>query len=325
MVGVYKFVNIWGKGGKSLSNEDFITQSLDLNLFFLRIMKEHSLFLEGGFTPVNSDWARQADNFKMQFGAMLKEAVSLADGFISPDVASSGEIVTEFTLNAEKATQFYTGIPIDTSITTAELSLTMGMQQLNNIQMMVQQVFDLNNRAITVTQALINFKTSVLDNVLACRMFTFNYPLLIDHVRREASLFVELLRRLQSGVMEDMVSFAVEQESFWNRIMAEHAKFIRGLLDPTEETLFQIANNFGKEFDVLTAKALALHNQITLLPQVTQESLQATVGIRDFKRQGTEGILACRIRSIILPLLGDHVLREANHYLRLLKIFSKSA
>lgn len=123
--------------------------------------------------------------------------------------------------------------------------------------------------------------------------------------------------------MVDIVRFAVEQESFWNRIMAEHAKFIRGLLDPTEDALFQTANNFGKEFDVLTTEALALHTQITLLPQVTQESLKETVGIRDFKRQGTEGILACRIRSIILPLLGDHVLREANHYLRLLKIFSQ--
>jgi len=308
---------------KMLSNEDFVRQSLDLNLFFMRIMKEHSFFLEGGFTPVNADLAHQADAFKQQFEALLKEAVSLADGYISPDAASSGEIVTDFTLNAERATEFYTGIPIDSSITMAELSLTKGVQQLN-IQMLAQRVADLNQRAIAVTQALINFKTLVLDSVLACRMFTLNYPLLIDHIRREAILFVELLTRLQNRVVVDIVRFAVEQEAFWNRIMAEHAKFIRGLLDPTEEALFQVANNFGKEFDVLTAEALALHNQITLLPQVTQESLRETVGIRDFKRQGAEGILACRIRSIILPLLGDHVLREANHYLRLLRIFSMS-
>lgn len=96
----------------------------------------------------------------------------------------------------------------------------------------------------------------------------------------------------------DIIRFAVEQEAFWNKIMAEHAKFIRGLLDPTEETLIQIADNFGKDFDVLTDKALALHNQITLLPQVTKESLNETEEIRDFKRQGTEGILACKIRSI---------------------------
>ncbi|GFN24270.1 DUF2935 domain-containing protein [Thermanaeromonas sp. C210] len=306
-----------------LSIEDFVRQSLDLNLFFLRIMKEHSFFLEGAFTPVNSDLARQADTLMKQFEALLREAVSLADGFIGPDVASSGEIVTDFTLNAERATQFYTGIPIDTSITTAELSLVKGVQQLNT-GMLAERVAELNQRVTAVTRSLINFKTLVLDSVLACRVFTFNYPLLIDHIRREAILFVSLLTRLQNRLIVDMIRFAVEQESFWNKIMAEHAKFIRGLLDPTEETLLQTANNFGKEFDVLTDKALALHSQITLLPQVTQESLKETEKIRDFKRQGTEGILVCKIRSIILPLLADHVLREANHYLRLLRTFSRS-
>ena len=36
-------------------------------------------------------------------------------------------------------------------------------------------------------------------------------------------------------------------------------------------------------------------------------------------RAGVEGIETCKIKSIILPLLADHVLREANHYLRLLE------
>jgi hypothetical protein len=129
------------------SNEDFVRQSLDLHLFFLRIMKEHSFFLEAGFTPVNADLARQADAFKTQFEALLKEVVTIANGFISPDVASSGEIVTDFTLNAERATQFFTGIRLDTSITMAELALTKGVQQ-SNTQALVQRVADLNQMAI---------------------------------------------------------------------------------------------------------------------------------------------------------------------------------
>lgn len=305
-------------------NAEFIRQSLDLHLFFLRIMKEHSFFLEGGFTPAGANYASQAEVFKKQYEGLLKEAVTLAEGRISPNVAASGEIVTEFTLNAEQASEFYTAIPIDTSITTAELALTKGTQPINP-STLTRQVADLNQRAIALTQNLINYKTIVLNDVLSCRLFTFNYPLLIDHIRREAILFVTLLSRLQQQVTADLAGFAIEQESFWNRIMAEHAKFIRGLLDPTEEALFEVANNFGKEFDMLTARALAIHNQINLLPQVTQESLNATVRIRDFKRQGTEGMLACRLRSIMLPLLGDHVLREANHYLQLLKTFSAIA
>lgn len=105
--------------------------------------------------------------------------------------------------------------------------------------------------------------------------------------------------------------------------MAEHSKFIRGLLDPTENELINTANNFGKEFDQLTAEAIAAMDKTTASEKVTADSLKATTEIKDFKAQGTQGLLECKIKSIIIPLLGDHTLREANHYLRLLKILKK--
>ena len=52
---------------------------------------------------------------------------------------------------------------------------------------------------------------------------------------------------------------------------------------------------------------------------VTDRTITETVKYRYFKKAGTEGITGCQIKSIILPLLADHVLREANHYLRILK------
>jgi hypothetical protein len=103
--------------------------------------------------------------------------------------------------------------------------------------------------------------------------------------------------------------------------MAEHAKFIRGLLDPTENELFDKFTNFGKEFDQLIVESKAAMNKTIPQEKVTEDSLKATEEIRNFKRQGTEGLLACKIKSIIIPLLGDHTLREASHFLRLLKIF----
>ena len=33
----------------------------------------------------------------------------------------------------------------------------------------------------------------LIENVLSCRLFTYNYPLLIEHIRREAIFFMELL------------------------------------------------------------------------------------------------------------------------------------
>ena len=306
-----------------LSTTEFIRQSLELHLFFARIMKEHSFFLQIGFTPKNSKLMEQADRFRMEFDKFLCDVISLSNGVVSPSVLKSGEVVTPYTLNAEMASAYYTGVAIPTSLTEAEKGL-MGAPPMKYDQRLEQRVHRINEIGMELVRALARFKTKLLSDVLECRVFTVNYPLLIDHILREANFYFEMIQRLQNREEINLEREAYEQETFWNRIMAEHAKFIRGLLDPTEEELIKTANNFANEFDELLMESKKAMDKSMAIPEVTDESLEATMGIRKFKAQGTQGILECKIKSIIIPLLGDHTLREANHYLRLLKIFKKS-
>lgn len=301
---------------------EFVKQSLALHLFFGRIMKEHSFFLEISFTPRDAYYADQADSFRKAFDALLAEAIALSNGVVSQDVLQSGEVVTPYTQQAEMLSAYYTGVNIPTGLTQSERGLSGdGMMRSS---MLEERVYNLNEKAITLTNSLIQFKEHILSNVLSCRMFTVNYPLLIDHIMREAKLYVSTLLKLQSRQDVNLEREAFEQESFWNRIMAEHSKFIRGLLDPTENDLFIAANNFGNEFDQLTNEALQAMDRTIPLKKVTSDSLDATEKIQDFNTAGTQGLLGCKIKSIIIPLLGDHVLRESNHYLRLLNMFGKA-
>lgn len=303
-----------------LSTKEFIRQSLELNLFFIRIMKEHAFFLEAGFTPKNTNLAEKGDDFRVEFTNLLKKTIALSDGVISQNVKKSGELVTKFTADAEKATTIFTTIPLNPEVTKAEANIIPGDKR-DIPEKLEPLVKELNNKVLATVKKFISYKSKILDGVLNCSIFTFNYPLLIEHIRREAIFFYKLLSRIQNREKIDIAREAVEQQRFWNRIMAEHAKFIRGLLDPTEEELIKTANNFGKEFDKLTAEAIKLNDSISKL---TEKDLEATKDIRNFKAEGTAGLLNCDIRSIIVPLLGDHVLREANHYLRLLKIFDRA-
>lgn len=54
------------------------------NLFFARIMKEHSFFLEVGFTQKDSNYIQQSDNFRIEFDRLLGYAISLSNGEVSP-------------------------------------------------------------------------------------------------------------------------------------------------------------------------------------------------------------------------------------------------
>lgn len=296
-----------------MHTDNYITDSLELHLFFCRIMKEHSFFLKAGFTPANPNFSKQAEFYKMEFEKLLCQTLALSDGIISRDVLCSGELVTEFTALAEKQTESFTGININKEITTRELQLDNKSCRCNDNSRKRLQVQRLNRTAIRLLDGLIKFKESILKKVLCCEMFTMNYPLLIEHIIREAKLYRNYIKTLESTGSLNCESMK-ETECFWNQIMMEHAMFIRGLLDPSENELFVMADGFAKEYSTLLKACRNAQNQT-----LTVDSLKTTLRFKDFKATGTHGIEQCKIRSVILPLLADHVLREANHYLRLLK------
>ena len=82
----------------------YVKKSLELHLFFGKIMKEHAIFLEAGFTKANSDFANAAEGYKNEFENILSRTTNLSRGIISQDVLCSQEIVTLYTLDAEKQT-----------------------------------------------------------------------------------------------------------------------------------------------------------------------------------------------------------------------------
>lgn len=293
--------------------DSYIDKSIELHLFFGRIMKEHALFLRAGFTPADAAFSSKAEFYKRGFEKILCRALALADGAVSRDVLCSGELVTEFTALAEKQTQAFTGISINEEITAKELRL--GDHCGGRVSSeMHRQVRQLNQNALELLDGLISFKEKILEKVLHCNMFTMNYPLLLEHIIREAKLYrgyVEILER--DGCLSDASMHDVE--CFWNRIMMEHAMFIRGLLDPSEAELIDTADEFAEEYAKLLETCHHAHAKT-----LESTSLEETVRFRDFKMAGTQGITECGIRSVILPLLADHVLREANHYIRLLTV-----
>lgn len=294
----------------------YVTLSLETHLFFGRIMKEHALFLLAAFQEKEIGYRKKANWFREEFERLLKKVVWTANGMIGEDVLCSGEVVTEFTEIAEQQTRKLTGIPIDIRITQAEERLQARIGHDRDCQLS-QQVKMLNQRAIDLLNGLIEFKEKILREVDSCRLYTANYPLLIEHILREAKLYREILINLeQNGCIstQDMK----EAERFWNQIMMEHAQFIRGLLDPTECELINTADAFAKDYCRLLEEAKK--QDCRTMDNLTQKTLETTEQYRDFKAAGTKGITGCSIRSIILPLLADHVLREANHYLRILEM-----
>ena len=297
---------------------NYVRLSLETHLFFARIMKEHALFLTAGFPCSEKAWIRRADMLRQQFENLLREVVQISDERVGREILDSCELVTNHTIPAERRTEQLSGVAIDSRISMRQQNLNSGSSGCDN-QNVMAMVTRINQKSLQLLDGLIAFKEGLLQEVSGGSVFNANYPLLIQHILREAKMYRELICELIEN--RDISKKSLhETEEFWNRIMMEHALFIRGLLDPSEEELIDMADCYAAEYRELLENA---REQDCKAGRMREESLGTTLRFSGFKAEGTEGILERRIASIIMPLLADHVLRESNHYIRLLRIMEE--
>lgn len=149
--------------------------------FWLRIMREHALFIKLGLPCDQTELQQEAQCFITVFGDLEKQACRVE----------------------------------------------------------CEQAFvDFVNQTAIVVKNIFAFKRHVLHLLIECKIRGgANYPLLIDHVSREALYFLKLLDKIRDGEMKYPVDAIVSENVFWLKIMADHLKFIRGLLDPSENEL----------------------------------------------------------------------------------------
>ncbi|NLV89229.1 MAG: DUF2935 domain-containing protein [Tissierellia bacterium] len=294
-----------------LSRKEFIQVSLEANLFFQRIMKEHLFFIETNLQPVDDGFIAEANILKKSFEDLLGETVVFANCAIRENILKSNELVTSYTLNAEKITSKLTGASINTNITEAEYDLK-AKPNFDYTEWLETKIHDINCRSLNLLEEVIEFKEKLLDLFLDCDIYVSLYPEMLGHLIAEAKLYYNILKALAKKTLPEMP--VCDELRFWNHVMEDHAEFIDGMLDPSEKDLKKKAEEFAKTFEKLVEESIKCHEK-----DLVEKSKAATEEIRDFKKSATEGLLNCQIKSIIPPLLADHVLREANHYLRILK------
>lgn len=292
-----------------VNRDRFSKLSFETNLFFQRIMKEHLFFVETNLQPAAPSHIAKAKELKLSMEKLLAEAVHYSNCLISDNALKSNEFVTPYTLKAEEVTSALTGASLDMEITKAELKLVCDPRF--SYENYFEAADSLNKRTYKLLQEVIKFQKELIEEDLACEIFIPLYPQMLEHDTHEAELYLSILESLVNMQMPELST--CDEVNFWNMIMAEHAEFFDGMLDPTEKELKALAAAAAEKFNELEDECTQA-TQIKLL----NESKEATRKLKQYKVDIATGLLRCKIKSIIPPLLADHVLREANHYLRLM-------
>jgi Domain of unknown function (DUF2935) len=141
------------------------------------------------------------------------------------------------------------------------------------------------------------------------------YPSFIDHTRRELDYAVAAIHReVEGDPVRARKQLLSDELGTWLRFMQEHAAFAKHLLEPGERDTITQAFNIETSF-----------RQAEGLCQGASESL-----IELSRRAGTildkflKGPLS-KARSIIHPLLAEHVVREGEEFQRTLDALAGNA
>lgn len=194
-----------------------------------------------------------------------------------------------------------------------------------------QSIQRFNVEVHTAASHIWAFKRKILGLILQCRLpGQNNFPLLVDHTSREAFYFRNRLEQLNAGKLDPLPDAIINENVFFLRIMADHAKFMGHLLDPSERMLVEQARQFSEEFDQLLFQARDIDSMrpqsqtVPILDQFLDQNKVSVTSLRDFKKTARDLVEACRIKSIIHPLLADHVFREAERFLFIIDMFENA-
>ena len=251
----------------------FVSINMHQIRFWLRIMKEHSLFIKLGLPCDQAELIREADQFYAVFGDLEKKAC-----------------------HVESENDFLCFVDL----------------------------------VMTAVKNIFCFKRHLLHLLIECKIRGGgNYPLLIDHISREAMYFHKILQKAKNGEMQYPADSIVSENVFWLRIMGDHLKFIRGLLDPSERDLVAIAHSLSDKFDQLQLHARDFDSMLWHFRinndfwRFEKDVTTSMMELRDFKATAEELIKQCAALSLIPPLLADHVRREAEHFLEILNAIQR--
>ncbi|HEV2601840.1 MAG TPA: DUF2935 domain-containing protein [Candidatus Babeliales bacterium] len=126
------------------------------------------------------------------------------------------------------------------------------------------------------------------------------FPLFINHTTLELDYLTDKLNAIKYSPQDELV--------FWNRINSEHAAFAAHLLDPAERELFLKADKLSMKFNNIPKSEKEM---------MVKLSLKASKELDEFNK--TARTAGKAVKSIIHPVLLDHVIREGERSIKTLQ------
>lgn len=305
--------NIKYIGDNMLKEQDFLEQSLNSNLFYLRTLRDFCINIQLSFYG-NSEYIGRASSLAKQSQDLGRELVTYTNGIIPKDAKEYQLYYTDYTLATEKLTEELFNLNLATDITENISNLTVGTNQAPTLEN-IKKIEDFNKKALTIATEFVDLAEEIRKKLLNNELFSYSYPLLYDYMIRTINIYKAELVRLEEKIVKDPI-LVVDTEYDYNITVYEIISFLRGLINPNAARyILELNELLNEEYP----KLLDNYNNLPLSPEnqlmLSEESLRLLRKTRILIKDMLKDLLDANLYFIIEPLAIDNFYRNTNYFL----------
>ena len=305
-----------------LSEVNFVQESIAINLYYLRTLREFCLNIQTSLVPFEKGYISKAESIALSCERLGNDITSFASGMVSKEALDYQIYVTQYTLECEKLTEKLFNVDIDTGITEKELQLKSGEPKTVS-QEMVDSMKRINAEAFSLADEFSKLCTEIVNKMEINELFSYSYIALTRFMIYETELFKSGLERLIQQFQIDPSS-AANYEFYFNNSMRSIAVFIEKLVDPINEDIFDKAkwfeNSFNEAEETYKTTSLTPDNQKAL----TEKETLLVKEFHNFMEECIKKLLAREAYFIIEPIFWDNMYTQINFFQYILNYNKKN-
>ena len=302
-----------------LNDKDFVRESLIINLYYLRTLREYCTRIEVSLPKKYQEYIITSRDLAKRCEIIGKELLNISNNRIPKEALESGIFITKYTLEAELLTEKLFDIDINTNLSEIENNLIEG--DIEATPDIVEKITNINKTIISLANEFITFSTNLYEKVSNQEVFTFYYNSLNIYLIEEVKVYISELERLNERLLNDP-SFITDREFYRNSFLYGISSFIRGEIDPTYQEIWNKANEFTTEYKNIVLE----YKNMILTPEnqknMTSNSLELATRFKTFLEEILEKVLKKELYFISAPITKDNALTAVNYFIYNLEKFS---
>lgn len=296
-----------------LTNKDIYEQSLVNHIYFAGSIRSFCTTIGLTFFKNNQTYIDRAVALGYKATDIINEAISLMNKEISSAVLESEVYITPYTKDIDLLTEklFDVSLVIDVDDDIKSLKNKGNV----NYDSVINKIDELNNKSLTLINDFKEFVTEIKNNLDKGELFSYLYIDFFNYMFDEISVYGRDIKRIESK--NDYTDFYLREFTYYfNELLRESAKYIRGFLDTKEQELFDRASYFVNAFASLTEKYLkSRDNPVNL----SVETERLVTSYKEYVTSVIKGLLATNVYLITPPVTLDNFLTNINVYLFIIK------